>query len=215
MKHGKLLSTLLILTFLILAASTSQAGDTAVIGYVQDSLFHPLLTVTNDSLAPADAPSLDLKGSLADAFEPDGDTATIEEQEDYEDMYTDELSRYGVVHTPVEENERYYILNHPCVCTAVVDANDLTVIGLMQTLAKDSWDHLFAKPNEWQSLPEDSLEGKSLIQLQYTTDLDHDGRIEAWLIYKLMWDDWGRVVYEQNADNSGWTKLADHCMDCD
>lgn len=215
MKPGKLLSTLLALAFLALAASTSQAGDTVVIGYVQDSLFHPLLTVTNDTLAPAHSRSLDLKGTLADAFEPDGDTATVVEQTDYEDMYTDQLGRYGVIHSSVNENERYYILNHSCKCTAVVDADDFTIIGLMQMLAKDSWDHLFAKPNEWQSLPADSLEEKSLIQLQYTTDLDHDGHIEAWLIYKLMWDDWGRVVYEQNADNSGWTKLADHCLNCD
>ena len=215
MKLGKPLSALLALTLLTLAASNLHAGDMSVIGYVQDSLFHPLLTLTNDSLAPADSRSLDLKGKLVDAFRPDGDTATVVEQKDYEDMYTDQLGRYGVIHSSVDENERYYILNHACECTAVLEVDDATIIGLMQTLAKDSWHFVFAKPGQWRSLPTDSLEENSLIQLQYTTDIDRDGLVEAWLMYKLMWDDWGRVVYEQNADNSGWTKLADRCFNCD
>lgn len=200
---------------LLLVVVESSCADKQVIGYVRDSLYHPLIVLANDSLMKAESRDLELGSFIINAFEREGDTVRCQEQIDYEDLYTDELARCCRVSTKVKEDNQYYLMGGSSLSDELVDIDEQVVRGFYQWFSKDEWGRQFLGNPSWLTLPLESLYDSSEVWTEYATDLDHDGALELWIMYKLMRGEKGRMVYEQGQDKAQWICLAIHCYDCD
>ena len=203
-------SILRILSLLALTAF-SCCASAGVIGYVRDGKFHPLVTVEGQRIAEAHSRELQLVGSIRNAFAPSTTSLSVTSQEDYEDAFSDELGRFGVVEGKAEDNQ-FYLEGSSSPLRAEAPSKELKRSFYLH-FSKDRWGRHFADSPGAKD-PVSVLEEEGKIQALYATDLNANGKTELWLTYRLMYGELGRMVWEQSGVNE-WVSLTNHCFNCD
>lgn len=182
-----------------------------VIGYISDHNFHPLVVIENGSFSEAKSRNINLIGTLREAFEPQSASLSITAQKDYEDAYSDELGRFGVVRGKFRE-DAFYLLKSSIPLHSAVPSKALAR-DFYEYFSVDPWGKHFAE-GAGSMEPATFLEQDKSVRILYETDLDSDGKKELWMTYRLMYGEVGRMVWEQVGPKK-WQSIANHCFNCD
>jgi hypothetical protein len=176
----------------LLAWALSVAAGPSVFGYVDHDRFHPLLIVESSQLGPYDARTTSLVGVVRNAFEAGGAEFPI--QRDVEYTAPDgEPARYGLVPGRSEDGA-FFELNRGAKPREAAVPSDELVRSFLRWFADD--------------------ERSGDVRVLFATDLDHDGKKELWLSFRLASGRLGRMVFEQRAAAGEWVELASHCYLC-
>jgi len=197
-----------------LFTNEQQAG---IIGYIQNSRFHPLVVVTSETISRADSAKLDLKGQLRNAFRHKSETFSIQKQEDYVDPYVDSDTprRFGLVNKKISSVSDFYTLQPSIFPSQSPNVNKEIVGNFYSFLSRDKWGQYFFKEKKLLDKPLEEIAKKTKVRIHVITDLNHNSRPELWITYELMYGEIGRMVYEQASDGSNWEMIANHCYVCE
>jgi gamma-glutamylcyclotransferase (GGCT)/AIG2-like uncharacterized protein YtfP len=188
------------------------SDNTVIIGYVENSFFYPFLS--------ADGKGNLIKTNLVrqpfnnvyNAFENnDPKILKIKVWKKSVDVYTKESFAYGELKEKIE-NEKFYCNKKGILVNKRIENNKI-IKSFYYYFSKDPWGKNFVST---QLLSETihKIETKSGIKILYITDVDSDGHYEVWIRYKLKYNQYGRMVYEQiNKDD--WKLIVNSCINCD
>src|SRR3989442_7145288 len=197
-----------------LFTNEQQAG---IIGYIENSRFHPLVVVTSETISRADSAKLDLKGQLRNAFRHKSETFSIQKQEDYVDPYVDSDTprRFGLVNKKISSVSDFYTLQPSIFPSQSPNVNKEIVGNFYSFFSHDKCGQYFFKALKLLDKQLDEIATKTKVPSNMITDLNHNSRPELWITYELMYGEIGRMVYEQASDGSNWEMIANHCYVCE
>jgi len=197
----------------LLSCEQKQTHDPTIIGYIQDSLFHPFVQLQNNEYVKYDYTQSIAGKTLNPTFGTYSRTINILSDFEYEDLYSDDTARVGYIDTLINNRSAYYMLSNKG--TSLQMGYDIEIIhDFYRFFSTDKWGKHFIDA-EWIDQPIDSIEFKSDLRIAGVTDIDEDGSHEIWLSYLLMWGEIGHAVYEETEQPGTWKSVANHCMNCD
>ena len=197
----------------LLSANEQPAG---IIGYIDDSRFHPLVVVTEETIRSVDSAKMELKGNLRNAFRITPESYSIQKQEDYVDPYgKDTPGRFGVINKKASSLREFYALQPSVYPSQSPDVNKEVIRNFYVFFARHKWGQHFFENKDLLNKPVAEIAKKTNLRVRVVTDLNHNSRPELWITYKLMYGEIGRMVFEQASDGSNWSEIANHCYICD
>jgi hypothetical protein len=204
---------------LALTASFLYAIDQqpVVIGYIDDSRFHPLVIATADTISKADSAKLELKGQLRNAFEDTPQTFSVKKQQDYTDPYDDKDTprRFALTDKKFSSVNTFFTLQPTAFPSQSPDAYKEIARKFYAFFSGHKWGRHFFTDKKLLEKPLEEIAEKTNLRIHVVTDLNHNSSPELWVTYKLMHGEIGRMVYEQVGDGSNWEEIANHCYECD
>jgi len=196
-----------------LVAENQQSG---VIGYIDESRFHPLVVVTPQTITKADSTKMDLRGELRNAFQANSASFSIQKQSDYVDPHgEDKPGRYAAINKKFSSIRDFFTLQHSPFPSQSPDLNKELVRSFYTFFSRDNWGSAFFQDKKVLKQPIEEIAKKTNLRIHAVTDLNNNSRQELWITYKLMHGEVGRIVYEQASEGSDWEELATHCYMCD
>jgi hypothetical protein len=209
--------------FLLLAATLHAAflyaneQQPAIIGYIDDSRFHPLVVVTSEAISIADSAKLVLKGRLRNAFKDTLQTFSVEKQQDYIDPYDrkDTPRRFGLIDKKFSSVSVFFTLQPTAFPSQSPVVNQEIVRSFYVFFSGDKWGQHYFTVKKLLDKPIEEIAKKTNLSVHVVTDLNHNSRPELWISYKLTHGEIGRMVYEQASDGRSWEEVANHCYACD
>lgn len=196
----------------LMAADIGQSNTVA--GYASGSDFWPMVTVQNGHLLDIVEP-MPLKRRAIASFS------------DSKHRYSISKSTYAGVDemnggnpvlckvTPrVTKDDFFYVLP-ASFKPASPSQYEEVVHNFYVFFSRDNWGRHFIEDQAWLENKNSEIAKKSKVSVRHVTDLNHDGRMELWISYQLMYGEIGHMVYEQTNDMSGWKMLSNRCYGCD
>ncbi len=207
---------LLLAALLHAALLSANEQQLAIIGYIDDSRFHPLVVITSETLSRADSAKLELKGKLRNAFRVLPETYLIQKQEDYLDAHGEDTpGRFGVINEKKSSIRDFYTLQQSVYPSQSPDVNKEIIRNFYVFFSRHKWGQHFFEGKKLLDKPVEEIAKKTNLRVHVVTDLNHNSRPELWISYKLMYGEIGRMLYEQAGDGSNWDEIANHCYLCD
>lgn len=190
-------------------------GPSLIVGYIDDSRFHPLIAIDENEISKAVSNKLVLMGELFNTFEQHEQIIKLNKQTDYFDLYTRRLERCGIVGFEYSMRNFFFTLNSIKKSSHLPRSQHLNeIISWYIYFSKDSWGKNFIRP-EWLEKDVTAIADKSGVQIHYITDLNKNSNVELWITYELMYNKIGRMIYEKSKQLGQWIEIANHCFNCD
>ena len=192
----------------------SFAQDEFTIGYIDNSLFHPMLKYIHGTLLKTEYDKFDIPKWVKKAFQKTDSKIKLSDPIKYSDIYTEEPGFYGKTHSPVSENRGYFYANiEKPLINLRFQERDKVIHNFYEFFSNDNWGkHFIPKSLLDESI--DEIYQETGVIIHYVTDIDKDAQYELWISYKLTYGEIGRMVYEQAGD-SKWISISNHCFNCD
>ncbi len=197
----QMLATLL----LILISSKCLAQDGVMIGYIRDSLFHPLVYFSDGRLAAPDINESMFPAWVKNAFHATDLKITLSDPVEYIDYLGEDKTGYYckiLQSTPAERGNYYANLETPLEGLELQN-QEQTIFSFYKFFSEDMWGKHFI-PKKLLNQAIDEISKQSGILVHYITDLDSDS----------MYGEIGNMIYEQTGKTS-WASLSNHCYMCD
>jgi len=208
----QILTTLL----LMLISSKCLAQDGAIIGYIKDSLFHPLVCFADGRLTAApDTNKSMIPSWVKNVFHATDLRFNLSDPVKYINYYgVDTTGYYGKVapSTPDESGNYYANLETPLKYLELQNREQI-IFSFYQFFSEDKWGRHFI-PKKLLDQTIDEISKQSNVVVHYITDLDSDSKYELWISYKVLYGKSGNMIYEQTG-KTGWDSISNQCFMCD
>lgn len=203
-----------IILIFFFVSSESFAQNEFTIGYIANSLFHPLINVSGGMLSAPKSNEPIVTTWVKNAFQTSGLKIPLSDPIKYTDVYTEEPGYYSKASLFIFGTRGNYYANLEKPLIDLRFRNREKVIrGFYRFFSKDEWGRHFI-PKDLLNQSVNDISKQSGVVVHYVTDLDSDSMIELWISYKLMYGEIGNMVYEQTEDST-WTSVSNHCYNCD